>query len=166
MTTGGLIFLACAGRRSTHSSEQALSKRGYRDRTRDPHKCIGSPPLAGLTSHPVERTIEMGEVVKLKRRPRPLRKTYQPSAPYEVEREDNDDGSITFWVADMRPETYRTLCHTNDDMGRNGYAKHDAEQIARGLNLLVQYGKEKLPTVKDRELSDDLADLNAEDSDD
>lgn len=98
----------------------------------------------------------MGTVVHLKRKPRPLRKTYQPNAPYEVEREDQDDGTIIFRVADMRPETYRTVCHTSDDMGRNGYAKYDAEQIARGLNLLVQYGKETLPVIKDRELSDNF----------
>lgn len=98
----------------------------------------------------------MSNVIRLKRGPRPLRKTYQPNAPYEVEREDMDDGTITFWVTDMRPDTYRTLCHTNDDMGRNGYAKHDAEQIVRGLNLLVQYGKETLPNVKDREVSGDI----------
>ena len=40
--------------------------------------------------------------------------------------------------------------------GENGYAKFDAEQIARGLNLLVQYGKESLPNVKEH----DFADLN------
>ena len=42
----------------------------------------------------------------------------------------------------------------DDDEGRAGYAKHDAEQIARGLNLLVQYGKEALPNVKDRDDED------------
>ncbi len=104
----------------------------------------------------------MSNVIHIRRKPRPLRKTYQPTAPYEVEREDMDDGSIMFWVTDMRPDTYRTLCHTNDDRGRNGYAKHDAEQIVRGLNLLVQYGKEALPNVKDRELTADLDDLNCE----
>jgi hypothetical protein len=39
-------------------------------------------------------------------------------------------------------------------MGTNAYAKHDAEQIARGLNLLVQYGKEQLPNV--RKTEDDI----------
>lgn len=107
----------------------------------------------------------MSNVVQLRRRPRPLRKTYQPSAPYEVEREDHDDGGIVFFVTDMRPESFRTLCYTDDDQGRNGYAKHDAEQIARGLNLLVQYGKENLPVVKDRDLSDGF-DMGDEDDDD
>ena len=89
----------------------------------------------------------MSEVVHLKRKPRPLRKTYQPSAPYVVERADDED-SIRYEVIDERPETYRIVCFVDDDEGRSGYAKHDAEQIARGLNLLVQYGKENLPNVK------------------
>lgn len=100
----------------------------------------------------------MAEIITLKRKPRPLRKTYQPNAPYEVEREDQDDGSIIFYVTDVRPETFRTVAHTHDDLGRNAYAKFDAEQIARGLNLLVQYGKETLPKVRDTddmELGDD-----------
>jgi len=100
----------------------------------------------------------MSNIIRLPRRVRPLRKTYHPMSPYEVEREDMDDGSITYWVTDMRPDTFRTVAHTNDDLGRNGYAKFDAEQIVRGLNLLVQYGKESLPNVKDRVFSDDDAD--------
>lgn len=88
-------------------------------------------------------------VVKIRRKPRPLRKTYQPKAPYEVEREDWDDGTIAFHVADMRPESYRTVCTLDDHGGMSPYAKHDAEQIARGLNLLVQYGMESLPTVRE-----------------
>lgn len=91
----------------------------------------------------------MTNVVKIKRKPRPLTKTYQPNAPYIVRREDQDDGSISFEVFDERPDSYRFVCATSDDMGGNAYAKHDAEQIARGLNLLVQYGKETLPNVKD-----------------
>jgi hypothetical protein len=108
----------------------------------------------------------VGEIIKLKRKPRPLRATYQPNAPYEVEREDQDDGTIIFWVTDMRPDSYRTVCHTHDDQGRNPYAKHDAEQIVRGLNLLVQYGKETLPKVKDRDFTDDFADDLALEGDD
>jgi len=105
-------------------------------------------------------------VIRLKRRPRPLRKTYQPNAPYEVERQDQDDGSIGYEIWDARPDSYRYICQTNDDGGRNGYAKFDAEQIARGLNLLVQYGKESLPKVKDREMTAPLDDLGMEDDDD
>lgn len=91
-----------------------------------------------------------GNIVKLPRKIRPLKKTYQPKAPYVVERSDDED-SIRYEVMDERPESYRIVCFVDDDEGRSGYAKFDAEQIARGLNLLVQYGKETLPNVKDRD---------------
>ncbi len=91
----------------------------------------------------------MSNVVKIKRKPRPLQKTYQPNAPYVATRQDQDDGSISYEVFDERPESYRFVCATSDDMGTNPIAKYDAEQIARGLNLLVQYGKEQLPNVRD-----------------
>lgn len=90
-------------------------------------------------------------IVKLKRKPRPLTKTYHPNAPYVVEREDQEDGSITYEVLDERPESYRVVCHTSDDCGGNPYAKHDAEQIVRALNLMVQYGKEILPNVREQD---------------
>lgn len=93
----------------------------------------------------------MADVIKLKRKIRPLRKTYQPKAPYEVEREDHDDGTIEYHVTDMRPDTYRTVVTTRDYDGDNPYSKHDAEQIVRGLNMLVQYGMETLPNVKERD---------------
>lgn len=83
-------------------------------------------------------------VVRIKRKLRPLRKTYRPLVPYVVHRDDNEDGSISYDVYDERPESYRFVCGVYDDMD-NGYAKHDADQIARGLNLLVQYGMETLP---------------------
>ena len=79
-----------------------------------------------------------------KRKARPLQKTYSPTAPYVVVRDDNDDGSITYNVFDERPESYHFVCGVSD-FGGNAYAKHDAEQIARGLNFLIQCGKEKLP---------------------
>lgn len=88
----------------------------------------------------------MSNIVKLPRKPRPLRGTYSPMSPYIVEREDQDDGSITYDIMDVRPESYRFVCGVSD-FGGNAYAKHDAEQIARGLNLLVQYGKETLPNI-------------------
>ncbi len=91
----------------------------------------------------------MAEIVKLKRKPRPLRSTYSPAAPYVVLREDQEDGSITYDVMDHRPDSYRLVCQVSDEYGENGYAQHDADQIARGLNMLVQYGKEALPNVKD-----------------
>ena len=87
----------------------------------------------------------MSNVVRIKRKPRPLQKTYSPASPYVVHREDQDDGSITYEVYDERPDSYRFVCAISDDAGENGYAKHDAEQISRGLNMLVQYGKEQLP---------------------
>jgi hypothetical protein len=97
-------------------------------------------------------------VVQLKRRPRPLRKTYDPKAPYEVEREDTDT-SIDYHVVDVRPDSYRTVITFHDwEAQIDPWAKHDAEQVVRGLNLLVQYGMEKLPKVKD-----DFLDLGAED---
>lgn len=86
----------------------------------------------------------MSNVVKIKRKPRPLKATYQPDAPYGVEREDEEDGSIRYLVFDHRPESYRFVCSTNDDQGGWPHAKRDAELIARGLNLLVQYGLERL----------------------
>ena len=93
----------------------------------------------------------MGNVYLMKRKPRPLRATYQPGAPYAVTRQDQDDGSISYEVYDERPDTYRFVCATSDYIGGNAYAKHDSEQIARGLNLLVQYGKEVLPKVRETE---------------
>ena len=91
----------------------------------------------------------MAEIVMLKRKPRPLRATYQPDAPYAVTRQDQEDSSISYEVYDERPDSYRFVCAISDEYGTNAYAKHDAEQIARGLNLLVQYGKEQLPNVLD-----------------
>ena len=85
----------------------------------------------------------MDNVVKIKRKPRPLLKTYQPDAPYTVTRDDEDDGSIIYVIFDERPDTYRFVCATNDYNGENPDAKLDAERIARGLNLLVQYGIER-----------------------
>ena len=85
----------------------------------------------------------MGTVTKIKRKVRPLTKTYQPDAPYVVTREDEDDGSIRFVIFDERPESYRFVCATNDDAGANPDAKADAELIVRGLNMLVQYGLDK-----------------------
>lgn len=87
-------------------------------------------------------------VVKLKRKVRPLTKTYSPTEPYVVHREDQEHGDISYEVYDERPDSYRFVCAISDDIGGNPYAKHDAEAIARSLNLLVQYGKETLPAVR------------------
>ena len=91
----------------------------------------------------------MAEIVKLKRRVRPLKKTYQPDAPYVANRHDQDDGSINYEIFDERPNSYRFICDVSDECGTNPWAKFDAEQIARGLNLLVQYGLERLPNVRE-----------------
>ena len=83
-------------------------------------------------------------VTALKRRARPLRKTYRPDSPYSVHRDDEDSGAICYKVHDERPESYRVVCVTDDEGGMNPHAKRDAERIARGLNLLVQYGLEPM----------------------
>lgn len=93
----------------------------------------------------------MNNIVRLKHKVRPLKKTYQPSAPYVVERSDDDDCSIRYEVMDERPESYRIVCFIDDDEGRSGFAKHDAEQIARALNFMVQCGKEVLPKVREND---------------
>jgi hypothetical protein len=91
----------------------------------------------------------MTNIIKLRRKPRPLKATYQPLAPYEVEREDTSS-SIDYHVVDMRPESYRTVVSFYDwEEQTDPWAKHDAEAVAWGLNLLVQYGLEKLPNIKD-----------------
>lgn len=90
------------------------------------------------------------KIIGLKRKPRPLKKTYDPTAPYTVERHDMDEGDIHYEVWDHRQESYRRICSCIDSWGDNPYAKHDAEQTARGLNILVQYGLETLPKVRDR----------------
>ena len=89
------------------------------------------------------------EIIGIKRKPRPLRKTFQPKAPYVVEREDTADG-ITYEVVDQRPDSYRVVCAITDwEEQVNPWAKWNAEQIAQGLNMLVAYGLESLPNIKD-----------------
>lgn len=96
-------------------------------------------------------------VVKLKRKPRPLRKTYSTTEPYVVERQDQEDGSIHYEIWDHRPDSYRRVCTVCEDYNDDsedgapdrGRAQHDAGQVARGLNLLVQYGMEKLPPIQE-----------------
>lgn len=86
----------------------------------------------------------MSNVIRMPQKVRPLKGTYNPAAPYVVEREDDDEGGIIYEVADTRPDSYRLVCIVPDC----GHSKHDAELIARGLNLLVQYGLETLPKMK------------------
>lgn len=93
----------------------------------------------------------MTNVVRMKPKVRPLTTTYSPSSPYVVEREDQDDGTIIYEVHDTRLDSFRTVCSTSDFDGDNPLAKYDAEQIARALNLMVQYDKENLPPIKDED---------------
>lgn len=89
----------------------------------------------------------MGKIVQIKRKPRPLRKTYSPSQPYSVERHDQEDGSIHYEIWDTRPETYRRLCTVCEEPNEfedepcedRGQAKKDAELIIRALNLMHSY---------------------------
>lgn len=100
-----------------------------------------------------------GKVVKFpKRKPkvRPLRATYSNTTPYVVERHDEEDGEIVYEVWDRRPSSYRRVSRhadgfADDVSGGNPYAKHDADQVARALNLLVQCGKEILPNVREED---------------
>lgn len=72
---------------------------------------------------------------------RPLRKTYNPRAPYVVERHDQEDGAIQYEIWDHRPDTYRRLCTIAEDdvefdvdVDDRGRAKRDAELICAALN--------------------------------
>lgn len=87
----------------------------------------------------------MGDVVKL--RSRSQRTTPPRKNPFVVERYDEEDGSISYEVWDLRSGSYRRLCTINelDDGGRedeNGNelstAKADAEMIVRALNFYFQ----------------------------
>lgn len=97
----------------------------------------------------------MSNVVPFRRKPRPLRREYDPEAPYVVERDDEEDGSITYVVVDDRPDSFRNVCMINDDGGRYGYAHHDARQIMQALNHFVRSGQEKLPKHADEALERD-----------
>jgi hypothetical protein len=89
------------------------------------------------------------EIIGIKRKPRPLRKAFQPNAPYVVEREDDEHG-IRYMVVDQRPDSYREVCALTDwEEQPDPWAKWNAEQIAQGLNLLVAYRLETLPKVKE-----------------
>lgn len=67
---------------------------------------------------------------------RALRKTYSPSHPYTVCRQEHDDGEITYEVIDERPDSYRIVCFCPEDDESRGQAKTDAELIVRALNLM------------------------------
>lgn len=77
---------------------------------------------------------------------RPLSKTYSRTHPYVVERHDMEDGSISYEIWDLRPDSYRRLCTINEIYESTTYndeqkrprncAKSDAEMIVRALNLM------------------------------
>lgn len=88
------------------------------------------------------RKISRGKTV------RPLEKTYDPYAPFVVERHDQEDGSFHYEIWDTRPEYYRRLCNVYEpavadtesegpeDWDR-GQAKKDAELIVTALNRYI-----------------------------
>jgi hypothetical protein len=87
-------------------------------------------------------------VVRLKRKVRPLRKTYDPAQPFVVERHDEEDGAISYEIWDNRQDTYRRLCSVYEpdcdddedlDPQDRGRAKSDADLIARALNFMNGY---------------------------
>lgn len=89
----------------------------------------------------------MTNVVRIKRKPRPLRKTYSEAQPFVVERHDQEDGSIHYEIWDHRPDSYRRLCtvcedYVDDDVDPDtdrGQSKTDADLIARALNFMNGY---------------------------
>lgn len=86
-------------------------------------------------------------VVRMKRKPRPLKKTYSPARPFVVERHDQEDGSIQYEIWDERPDTYRRLCVVAEDYNDDsedgdpdrGQSMKDADLIARALNFMNGY---------------------------
>jgi hypothetical protein len=57
------------------------------------------------------------------------------TGPIKVERQDQDDGSITYEVMDWGTGTYHCLCHVSTDYNDN--AKQEAEFIALALNNAI-----------------------------
>jgi hypothetical protein len=76
--------------------------------------------------------------------PSPRTQTYSPIAPYVVERRDDGNGYIYYEIWDYRPVSYRRICNIYEqDYGRPGDARRDADMIARALNLLMAKGEER-----------------------
>lgn len=62
---------------------------------------------------------------------------------YEVERHDEDDGSITYEVWDHDPASYRMICSISErdyiaKAGDKGSAIGDAKMVARALEAMAQ----------------------------
>lgn len=90
----------------------------------------------------------MTNVVHLKRKVRPLKKTYDPNRPFVIERHDKDDGSIEYEIWDYRPDTYHRLCTiaeepVDDDFDQEdrGQALRDATMVCAALNMYRDLGK-------------------------
>lgn len=89
---------------------------------------------------------------------RPLRTTYDPANPFEVQRQDQEDGSIVYEIWDRRPDTCRRLCvcaedYCDEDVEPNperGQTKKDADMIATALNMV--YGERPFTSAKLRQL--------------
>lgn len=85
----------------------------------------------------------MSNVVRIKRKPHTLKKTYNRAHPFVVQRNDNDDGSITYEIMDERPESYRIVCFVPEDEDEEGdgrgQAKRDADLVAQALNFMNGY---------------------------
>lgn len=89
----------------------------------------------------------MSNVVRIPRKVRPLRKTYSPSEPFVVNRQDQEDGSIQYEIWDERPDSYRRLCTVSEDYCDDsedgdpdrGQSMKDADLIARALNFMHGY---------------------------
>ena len=89
----------------------------------------------------------MTSVVRIKRKVRPLQKTYDPAAPFVVERHDQEDGAIHYEIWDERQDSYRRLCTVMEDYNddsedgspERGQSLKDANLIARALNFMHGY---------------------------
>lgn len=89
----------------------------------------------------------MTNVIRIKRKPRPLQKTYDPAKPFVVNRQDQEDGSIQYEIWDERQDSYRRLCVAAEDYNDDsedgdpdrGQAMKDADLIARALNFMHGY---------------------------
>ncbi|ARQ01919.1 hypothetical protein [Pseudorhodoplanes sinuspersici] len=89
----------------------------------------------GIRKAPGCTATEIWDRQENRRAIRPLRATYNPDAPYVVDRHDEEDGGIHYEIFDKRPDTYRRLCTISDEFSLSrGQAKKDAEMIVRALN--------------------------------
>ena len=88
---------------------------------------------------------------------RPLDKSYDPANPFEVQRQDQEDGSIVYEIWDRRPDTYRRLCvcaedycEDDDDLDPSdrGQTKKDADMIATALNMVYGNRQFKSATLR------------------